>query len=821
MNRSTQLPPWSLAFLSIILLQPLAGVSAPDADALSTHITGTVVTPDGKTVVGADVICARRESGKMNYDAPQTAKTDAKGQFDFVEATPKKAAYILLVTSPEGVAVRSWLPPSSTLTLDPFTSVRIYLVCADGKPMAGLGVSPIMFFHGQRVTFWSKQVSDDWTGVTDANGEVTLSHLPQGDSFAIDVNDVRFAHLETTITLANAPQTPNKTIQLALSGALTGSVRFSSGKPASGVGVEARQASGKYWAMTMTDAVGQYRMLRIAPGNYTVHPHLIGDKAADCAPHEAQVTVSSGRQVAAPDFSLSLGARITGTVTDKIDGKPVTGLYVNVSSVDAQAHQTGAPSDLAHTTDKDGRYSIRVAPGTWKVFSDPEGRSGVSAREITVAEGDVKTINFKVLAPTPQVSVQGIVLGPDGKPAAGASVTVSGTSQPWNVTADADGRFTLDRPDVTSTSKLYARLGDLATKTAATPAAKGDTILHLAAGAFSTISGQVVDIKHKPISNAKVMLFDMNVSGPGDKARTDSQGRYVFPHRYGDARYSIMASANGYADKNSSKRNTIGGKDLQFPPLALTSADSFIGGTVVDPSGKPVPGATVSTYQIFGLLATTDKAGRFRLNGVPGGHAVIEVRAPEGREASIEEPSGTDANVITVSSKSEEMAASHRLEAAMAVDKLKHGDGANAHALLASAERRAAASGRQVLVDFHASWCGGCTLLDAFFADPKIAPILKKHFVIQEIDVWEKGDKKKKWENPGGVDLYKKYGSQKDGVPYVVVLDKAGKVLGSSIHNCDNMGMPSEPNDVAFFLKTLKSAAPSLTAADLAALKAG
>jgi len=53
------------------------------------------------------------------------------------------------------------------------------------------------------------------------------------------------------------------------------------------------------------------------------------------------------------------------------------------------------------------------------------------------------------------------------------------------------------------------------------------------------------------------------------------------------------------------------------------------------------------------------------------------------------------------------------------------------------------------------------------------------------------------------------------------VLNAAGAKVGDSVRNGDNMGMPTAPDDVQFFLRLLKRAAPSLTAAEVATLKAG
>lgn len=151
-------------------------------------------------------------------------------------------------------------------------------------------------------------------------------------------------------------------------------------------------------------------------------------------------------------------------------------------------------------------------------------------------------------------------------------------------------------------------------------------------------------------------------------------------------------------------------------------------------------------------------------------------------------------------------------------DTTNHGNGEEAGPLLRAAEAKASASGRKVFLVFHASWCGPCFLLHRFLTDPQVKPIIDAHFVVQELDIWER--QKNGWENPGGAALDQKYGGP-NSIPFFAVLDASGGKLGDSMHNGDNMGIPSQPEDVAFFLHLMKTAAPSLTEAELTTLKAG
>jgi thioredoxin-related protein len=62
--------------------------------------------------------------------------------------------------------------------------------------------------------------------------------------------------------------------------------------------------------------------------------------------------------------------------------------------------------------------------------------------------------------------------------------------------------------------------------------------------------------------------------------------------------------------------------------------------------------------------------------------------------------------------------------------------------LLDDAKARAAEQHKNVFLTFSASWCQPCRDLEAFLKAREIRPILDKHFVYADIDVYEERDKK-------------------------------------------------------------------------------
>ncbi|MCZ6887547.1 MAG: thioredoxin family protein [Gammaproteobacteria bacterium] len=119
------------------------------------------------------------------------------------------------------------------------------------------------------------------------------------------------------------------------------------------------------------------------------------------------------------------------------------------------------------------------------------------------------------------------------------------------------------------------------------------------------------------------------------------------------------------------------------------------------------------------------------------------------------------------------------------------------HAALADARR----ADKLVLLVFGANWCPDCRVFDEAMADPVIARIVKRDFVVAKVDVgnWDK--------HPGVVAAFDN--PIEGGIPAVVVADDRGEVLFSTkagqLSTARRMGMQAF---MAFF-ETLKATAES------------
>lgn len=132
--------------------------------------------------------------------------------------------------------------------------------------------------------------------------------------------------------------------------------------------------------------------------------------------------------------------------------------------------------------------------------------------------------------------------------------------------------------------------------------------------------------------------------------------------------------------------------------------------------------------------------------------------------------------------------------------------------LMADAYKRAAKEKKNVMVIFHASWCGWCKKFEASLNDPGCKAYFDKSFVFVHLTVLESKDKKN-LENPGAEDIFNANGGKGGGIPYFLIYDKKGKLLSDSKMKYagkgpdvapSNIGCPAQDEEVAAFIEILK-----------------
>jgi thioredoxin-related protein len=112
----------------------------------------------------------------------------------------------------------------------------------------------------------------------------------------------------------------------------------------------------------------------------------------------------------------------------------------------------------------------------------------------------------------------------------------------------------------------------------------------------------------------------------------------------------------------------------------------------------------------------------------------------------------------------------------------------SAQTILKAAIIEAQSSEKNVLLIFHATWCGWCKRLETALNDTAIKSLIDKNYTIAMLDVKERGDKIQTYENPGGQKLLSDFGGVTAGLPFIVFLNGNGRMIANS-----NV-MPKEQN---------------------------
>ena len=139
----------------------------------------------------------------------------------------------------------------------------------------------------------------------------------------------------------------------------------------------------------------------------------------------------------------------------------------------------------------------------------------------------------------------------------------------------------------------------------------------------------------------------------------------------------------------------------------------------------------------------------------------------------------------------------------------------SAQSLLDAARQKGKASGQNVLVIFHASWCGWCHKLDDFLTKTDTGKSLSKNIQVIHFTVDETPQHKSD-ENPGAVEMRATWGGDKAGLPFMAIIDsKTGKMLANSMFKdakgkLNNTGYPAAPEEVAHFETMLKLGAKNV-----------
>jgi protocatechuate 3,4-dioxygenase beta subunit len=270
---------------------------------------------------------------------------------------------------------------------------------------------------------------------------------------------------------------------------------------------------------------------------------------------------------------------LTGTVIDA-GGAPVSSV-----SVSAEPEDRAAPVEVVVAgTGQDGAFTLEgLSAGRFRLRVEGPG---VLTAEVRFVEAPASGIRIAV---SREVAVEGRVLAPDGRPAAGVEVRLARGAQPLEATSDAAGRFHFaGLPEghyrVWAYRREQASAAVAADRVGAGPFSPVDLVLAPAA----VLVGQVVNEVSGRGVVADVTLVADDPDQPARAARSDAAGRFTI-EGVPFGRWTADARAPGYLSADAVR--FLAASD--YAPLILLEPGAAITGRVLDADGRPIEGATV------------------------------------------------------------------------------------------------------------------------------------------------------------------------------------------------------------------------------------
>jgi RNA polymerase sigma factor (sigma-70 family) len=315
-------------------------------------------------------------------------------------------------------------------------------------------------------------------------------------------------------------------------------------KPLAGVTIESNRLAGNDTpgmniVQTTTDASGRYRLIGL-PGGKGNKVRLV---PADGQPYlsvHADVPDSPGLDAVTVDFELKRGVWIKGKVTDKVTGKPVQGyvdyfaLAGNPNVRDHPGFHGTIPPRWGVATGEDGSYRVVGLPGPGLIVMHTTGRHLTTVErddEFGMKEQPVSTapyqlaplINYPAVARIdpargidstqrnltldPGWTFTGKLLGPDGKPLAGAlGFGVNDRFPPWNPNGIRAAEFTVRKFNPRGPHDILFQHRDKGLIGVAPPPKANGAVVTVRMQPGAAVKGRLVGADGKPRAGVELEL---------------------------------------------------------------------------------------------------------------------------------------------------------------------------------------------------------------------------------------------------------------------------------------------------------------------------
>ncbi|MCK5941338.1 MAG: carboxypeptidase regulatory-like domain-containing protein [Planctomycetes bacterium] len=354
---------------------------------------------------------------------------------------------------------------------------------------------------------------------------------------------------------------------------------------------------------------------------------------------KSPISVRADDWIDAGDLKLEIGLTVQGRVLDATTRAAVPNATVYMSS-SARSHAMvatpGREHGVAAVTDGNGFFRFTSGPrlGTINLKAEAEGFATVSLLNQQISADKPNDFSLEIERGR---TITGVVVDAQGQRVSGAKVMAYGLSAktPQNETIYTDTQGEFEFPPLRSGPyRLTASARNFAD--AEMPVALTDEDVKLVLQRRATVKLKVLTSKQRPVKVYRLALkraFPQNPDAIGNVM--DWPERNISPRDYvgdwamisnlpaGDFRFQI--TERNHAKSLSPMFHVDKGEDGNLEVIAVLTEGAAITGTVIDGTGKPVAGATVTSDMNAGLAAGTGFFEIFQ-NMIPKKHTTKQVK---------------------------------------------------------------------------------------------------------------------------------------------------------------------------------------------------
>ncbi|MGE0547565.1 MAG: sigma-70 family RNA polymerase sigma factor [Kofleriaceae bacterium] len=555
------------------------------------RLEGQVV--DGNTAPLANVRVT------LDVMPPRTATTEADGSFAFEGLGEGNYALVASLGQLATAVSTDWL----TATSDPVQirmiaggAVELSAVDEQGGPIAGARVVP-------RARAQQGGAETTTALLTNDGGILAINPVSPGAVW-LTVSADGFATMNVH-TDAGGPGTVARVVARMVKGsALAGRVVDETGAAIKGAKLAATRAGDLRftWATNATsDDTGAFRFSALSPGEY-----FIQARDENFQPATSRVVISTDRSPDPIVLTMKRGAELFGRVTDP-SGAPAKAAEVRMTRSDQSSPDVTLPDkpDKIVITDHQGQFrAAGLFPGRYNVVA----QRGPAGSRVSVVDLAAKPTSLELVL-SELATIVGTVVSQKGESMPEVTVKLTNALGDSNftqlATTDNRGGFRFGALPA-GAYRVAALQTGMINHGATAHVLAGDQNVRIALPAAARITGRLVLETGGPPRHAVIICPPIRVPAAAD-------GTFVLDNLQPDTTF-LFALGDGFGEQSLPTLELSPGETRNLGDIVVRPGHT-VQGIVLDETGRPTPGATVSVRQD---RDNSDPAQRFAISGSDG-----------------------------------------------------------------------------------------------------------------------------------------------------------------------------------------------------------